>query len=311
MTGFTEDKTRDTDFRVLRPKDSANKGTSSPDDAPKKGRRRVILWSVLGILIVLLTGIILLFAPEKTPKTEEIADEGLRYIYEPSSESGTAQKASPDLISQIQDTTGKAFTEHLTRSVNDIALEIYIPHGAKAELGVGTPDITDKSIILAAQAADIRADNGKIVGAFVLRGKPLAWGLSKKGYVAIIEDKISVGVAENSPLFEEATEKGGYFFRQYPLVSQGRAIDNVLKGKSIRKSICERNGEIMVIMSAEPESFHDFAQALADLGVDNAVYLVGSEYSFGFYRSEDGRLMQFSQKIRGGQKYENYLIWRR
>ena len=49
----------------------------------------------------------------------------------------------------------------------------------------------------------------------------MAWGLSKKGYVSIIEDKITVGVADNSPLFEEATEKGGYFFRQYPLVNNG------------------------------------------------------------------------------------------
>jgi len=28
----------------------------------------------------------------------------------------------------------------------------------------------------------------------------------------------------------------------------------------------------MVIITANPESFHDFAQALADFGVDNAVY---------------------------------------
>lgn len=28
----------------------------------------------------------------------------------------------------------------------------------------------------------------------------------------------------------------------------------------------------MVIITAYPESFHDFAQALADFGVDNAVY---------------------------------------
>lgn len=29
---------------------------------------------------------------------------------------------------------------------------------------------------------------------------------------------MTVGVDDNSPLFEEATEKGGYFFRQFPLV---------------------------------------------------------------------------------------------
>ena len=67
----------------------------------------------------------------------------------------------------------------------------------------------------------------------------------------------------------------------------------------------------MVIMTAGAESFHDFAQALADFGVDNAVYIVGSEYSYGFYRDETGRLIQFTQKICGGQKYENFIIWRK
>ena len=85
------------------------------------------------------------------------------------------------------------------------------------ELIVGVLDIHDKSIILTTQAADFRADNGKISGAYVVKGKPLSWGLSKKGYSGIIDRKITVGVADNSPLFEEATEKGGFFLRQYPL----------------------------------------------------------------------------------------------
>lgn len=95
------------------------------------------------------------------------------------------------------------------------------------------------------------------------------------------------------------------------LVSEGRAIDNEPKGKAIRKAICDRNGEIMVIMSAGRESFHDFAQALADFGVDNAVYLVGSELSYGFCRDGQGRFIPFSQKHRDSQKYENYIVWRK
>lgn len=33
---------------------------------------------------------------------------------------------------------------------------------------------------------------------------------------------------DNSPLFEAATEKGGYFFRQYPLVDNGVLVDNAV-----------------------------------------------------------------------------------
>ena len=221
-------------------------------------------------------------------------------------DSSIKEKIEP--LGNYADTTGKAYTEHLELTINDIPLDIYIPHNAKPSLAIGTPDIFDKNIVLVTQAADIRADNGKINGAFVLAGKPMAWGLSKKGYVGIIDDKITVGVADNSPLFEEATEKGGYFFRQYPLVDNGVLVENEPKGKAIRKAICDRAGEIFVVMSISPESFHDFAQALVDLQVDNAVYLVGSD-SYGFFRDKYDHLTQICEKRREGYKYENYIKW--
>ena len=199
-------------------------------------------------------------------------------------------------LGNYADTTGKAYTENLKLTINDIPLDIFIPHNAKPSLAIGTPDIFDKNIVLVTQAADIRADNGKINGAYVLAGKPMAWGLSKKGYVGIIDDKITVGVADNSPLFEEATEKGGYFFRQYPLVDNGVLVENEPKGKAIRKAICDRAGEIIVVMSISPESFHDFAQALVDLQVDNAVYLVGSD-SFGFFRDKYDHFTQICETV--------------
>ena len=221
-------------------------------------------------------------------------------------DSSIKEKIEP--LGNYADTNGKAYTEHLELTINDIPLDIYIPHNAKPSLAIGTPDIFDKNIVLVTQAADIRADNGKINGAYVLAGKPMAWGLSKKGYVGIIDDKITVGVADNSPLFEEATEKGGYFFRQYPLVDNGVLVENEPKGKAIRKAICDRAGEIIVVMSISPESFHDFAQALVDLQVDNAVYLVGSD-SYGFFRDKYDHLTQICEKRREGYKYENYIKW--
>lgn len=306
MIRFTEDKTKDTDFRVLRPKDLVDGYGIRPDVSEKK--HRPSCWTVSGIIFIACTIIFLAYkAGAMLSESKNAGDEPLHYIYEPANQ---GIEETEKTISTVADSIKKPFTEHTSRTVNDIVLGIYIPHAAKAELVIGTPDITDKSIIFAAQAADIRADNDKIVGAFVMEGKPLSWGLSKKGFASIIDNKITVGVAENSPLFEEATEKGGYFFRQYPLVSEGHAIDNEPKGKAVRKALCDRNGEIMVIMSAEAESFHDFAQALADFGVDNAVYLVGSNRSYGFYRDGQSRATEFSQPLRNTQKFENYIIWR-
>ena len=244
-------------------------------------------------------------------KEEEVYESEI-VVFEPMTKSEDDPFAEESLapLGDYSDTTlTKAYTEHLRDTINDIPLDIYIPHNAVPELVLGVPDIHDKSIVLTTQSADIRADNGKIVGAFVLKGRPLSWGLSKKGYCGIIDGKLNVGVADNSPLFEEATEKEGYFFRQYPLVDNGVLVENEPKGKSIRKALCDRNGEIMVVMSQTPESFHDFAQALVDMKIDNAIYLVGST-SFGYFRDRYDHLAIIYNKFRYGYQYENFIVWR-
>lgn len=216
------------------------------------------------------------------------------------------------ILKHLGDTgTNLSYTERLDTVINDVHLALYVPHRCIPELTIGVPDIKDQSIVLAAQAADVRADNGKILGAFVLKGEPMAWGLSKKGYCAILDGEISVGVSENSPLFEEATEREGYFFRQYPLVDKGVLVDNEPKNKTMRKALCSRSGQILMVVSESDESFHDFAQALVDLGVDDAVYLVGSHSSYGWYRNADGILTEFTKpNARKVYKNETYIIWR-
>lgn len=162
-------------------------------------------------------------------------------------------------------------------TINDIPLRVYLPLNSVPHLEVGY-GVTKKcqNNILFFQAADVRADNGKIVGAFVLQGKPLSWGLSKRGFCAVVDGNVTIGVADNSPLFEKATEEEGDFFRQYPLVDNGRLVENELKNKSIRRALCEINAHIVVVETQSVESMHDFSQALVDLGAQNAIYLVGS-----------------------------------
>lgn len=213
------------------------------------------------------------------------------------------------------DPSQAGFTEIRDTLINDIPIRIFIPHNAEMSLQIGRMNREDATIIYAAQAADVRADNGGIVGAFVLNGEPLAWGLSKRGFCASINGVVTVGVADNSPLFEQATEQGGYFFRQYPLVGDGVLIENEPKGKSVRRAICDRRGEIFMAESGTPESFHDFAQALVDLGVDQAVYLVGSS-AYGWAIDESGTMHEFGEDNyytgrRKMPKNTSYIVWRR
>lgn len=287
------DEIQDDELRVI----------GGPSSGKKTGKKRFGFWGVVaGVAVAFAIVAIVRLCLKDRNEYPAVFEQT------PASELPISSDETIEPLGDYRDSTGKAYTEHIEKIINDIPLDIYIPHNARPVLSIGVPDANDSTIVFATQAADIRADNGKIVGAFVLAGEPLSWGLSKKGFVGIIGDDITIGVAENSPLFEEATEKGGYFFRQYPLVDNGKLVENEPKGKSIRKAICDRNGEIIIVMSQTRESFHDFAQALVDLQVKNAVYLVGGD-SYGLYRSANGLLMALSDSQRVHTINESYFEW--
>lgn len=196
-------------------------------------------------------------------------------------------------------------------SVNGIPFKIYSPQNAVAHLHVGDIDRKDPNIVLALQAADIRKDNGQIVGACVKDGEVISRGVAKQGFVAIINEKIKIGVSEVTPLFEEATLAGGDFFRQYPIVDNGRLAENNPKGLSVRRAICEKDNQIFVTETLMPVSFHDFSQMMVDFGVQNAVYLVGSQYACGLCRDTEGQLTQWGEPKFSRVKNVTYLVWRK
>lgn len=285
---------RDDEFRVI------GHATIPNTSASEKSRRKLGVAIVSAILVIAIGILTIVNWPKDVP---EDPNEGL---FE-----NAPEQVEHKPVSLLGTTTDAHYTEKLDTVINDVHLSIYIPHNAKPELTLGVPDRKDKNIILAAQAADIRKDNRKILGAFVLKGEPLAWGLSKKGFCAIIEGKVTVGVSENSPLFEEATEKEGYFFRQFPLVDNGALVESDQKNKTMRKALCSRAGQIFMAVSETDESMHDFAQALVDLDVENAIYLVGSHSSFGWYVDEIGEKTLFAPDVhRGTYKNENYIVWK-
>ena len=268
------------------------------------------LWFIAAsVFVVLLVVGVIFFVVSREEEQTELSEPAL---FEPVRE---AEPTPHKLLGHQPDSLAVGYTEIRDTLINDIPIKIFIPHNAEMSLHIGRMDKSDKSIIYAAQAADVRADNGGIVGAFVLRGEPKAWGLSKKGYCASINGKVTIGVAENTSLFEEATMNGGYFFRQYPLVKDGQVVDNEPKGKAIRRAICDRQGEIFMVETGSIESFHDFAQALADLGVDQAVYLVGS-LAYGWAVDEAGAVYEFGEDNyhtgrRRMPKNTSYIVWRR
>ena len=272
----------------------------------KKKRKTPLLWAALGFLLLLGLAAWLLW-----PKADK--PDGKEGVFDPLPTQAPPPEAARILPLGIQiDSLHPAFTEKLDTTINDVVLSLYIPHNTSSPvLTVGAPSPETRKAVLAFQAADIRADNREILGSFVQKGKILARGKSKDGFCAIIDGQVYVGVEENTSLFERAVEQDGYFFRQFSLVKNGVLEESEIKNKTMRKALCDRAGQIFVAVSETDESMHDFAQALVDLGVDNAIYLVGSHSAFGWYRDEAGEQTYFGADVhRQSFRNENYIVWK-
>ena len=202
----------------------------------------------------------------------------------------------------------KGFVETYDTVINKVPLTILKPKNLTPKLHVGIDALRDSTASLVVQAADIRRDNGQIVGAYVSEGNLLSRGQSKAGFCAIINGKLIIGVADSTPYLEQAIETGGYFFRQYPLVVGSQVIENKLKHSSLRKALAELNGEIVVILNDKQQTLNEFAQTLVDLGVTNAIYLIGSTAP-GFAIEEDGKRIDFGKEFEKPSVNSNYIIW--
>ena len=251
-------------------------------------------WLWLIIAFALIAAIFVFWAINRPNNTSS--------IYSVESVADTTQS-----VSYQSSTETKAYVVFSCDSVNDIALQIYTPVGGHAELLVGQLPDNDSNIILAAQAADYRADNGKIAGAFVFKGELLSRGHPKYGFCAIIGDTITMGMSQETALFERAVDQEGYFFRQFSLIHDGKLGESFPKGKAVRRALCYYKERVSIIETVERESMHDFTQALLDMGVQEAISLVGS-ISIPLYVDENGN--RITNEVEHQEDVqENYIVW--
>lgn len=262
--------------------------------APKSNRIvPKIFWILLSVILAGVV-IVLLLPGEKAD------DETFREASESSSATKPLTSETPP--------GAKACVVRTDTTAGGVALSILTPVNATPTLEIGNGVLNDTSVVLIAQAADIREDNGMIVGAYIVKGELVSKGESKAGFCSIINGDVTIGVADATPMFEQALMNDGYFFRQYPLVVGGQVVENKPKGASMRKALAEINGKISVIVSRDRATFHDFSQALIEIGATNAIYLVGGSAYVG-YEDTDGKLFTFGS-IWNNVNNVNYIVWR-
>ena len=273
----------DNEIRIIT--STSGNGTSTPP-------RWLYYAIVCAAVAIIATVYALLWGSDDTADSEELAV--------------TQEAAAPGDTATV---VKKGYVEITDTVVGNVPLVILTPRDATPKLHIGIDVLQTPDVVMAMQAADIRGDNGGIVGAYVVDGNLVSKGQAKSGFCAIIDGNITIGVADATPFLEKAIESDGYFFRQYPLVVGNQLVENKPKGRSLRKALAEWNGTTVVVLSHSRLTFHDFAQTLVDLGVANAIYLVGSE-AFGFAVDSEGNRTEFGKEAPSPEASTNYIIWR-
>lgn len=284
------DEIKDDEIRIISPR------PASP--SPKKNQKRKHWIPILAgaLIIAAIIGAVAFFNAESDEETVETPV--------------TPAPSSQEALAPAAELTGPGSSITVIDTViNRKGLRIFEPRNATPALVLGNDFISDSTIILATRAADIREDNGQILGTFVLNGDLKSQGESKAGFCAIVNGELSLGVADSTPLLEKALTEGGYFFRQYPLVVGGQAIENKPKNTAIRKALAQWDNKVCIIVSREKLSFNEFSQLLTDAGVRNAIYLCGGD-SFGFYTDEKGARRQINVNEHEITPNHSFIIWR-
>ncbi len=173
-------------------------------------------------------------------------------------------------------------------SVLGVAITIYEPHNAQAELTLEEPDTADRSVLFYTRTADYTA-TGRYIGSLVVDGKTLQSDASRLGYCAAVDGNIVIGISRSDKMKDYAEEHKGGYFRQFMLVSNGELPRHFfLHGKVERKALARTaDDHLCIVETRHPETLWDFADALREYGFVDAIYLTGGNES-GFYRYPDG-----------------------
>lgn len=173
-------------------------------------------------------------------------------------------------------------------SILGVSLDFYAIHGLQASIEFQEPDTTDASVFLYARSADHTAD-GKYIGSLVAKGKELQSDHSRLGYMAMADGRMVIGVGRSDKVKDYVAGRGGSFFRQFILVSNGVIPSRFhLHGKVERRALGRIGDTLYYIATRHKETLWDFADALREYGFVDAIYITGGT-DYCYYRSADGQ----------------------
>ena len=172
-------------------------------------------------------------------------------------------------------------------SILGVAMDFYAIHGLKASIEFEEPDTVDTSVYLYCRSADHKADN-TYIGSLVVNGEERQSDTHRLGYMAMADGNMVIGISRSEKVKDYVLERGGSFFRQFILVSNGTIPSRFfLHGKVERRAIGRIDDQLYFIATRHKETLWDFADALREYGFIDAIYITGGA-DYVFYRDKDG-----------------------
>lgn len=172
-------------------------------------------------------------------------------------------------------------------SIFGVPMDFYAIHGLKASIEFEEPDTADTSVYLYCRSADHKAD-GTYLGTLVANGEERESDTNRLGYMAMLGENTVIGVARSEKVKDFVQERGGSFFRQFILVSDGVIPTRFyLHGKVERRAIGRIDDQLYFIATRHKETLYDFADALCEYGFIDAIYITGGA-NYVFYRDKNG-----------------------
>ena len=171
-------------------------------------------------------------------------------------------------------------------SILGVAMDFYAIHGLKASIEFEEPDTADTSVFLYSRCADYTAD-GRYLGSLIAEGVEKQSDRSRLGYMAMADGNMVIGISRSEKVKDYVLERGGSFFRQFILVSNGMIPSRFfLHGKVERRAIGRIENQLYYIATRHKETLWDFADALREYGFIDAIYITGGT-DYCFYRDKD------------------------
>ena len=172
-------------------------------------------------------------------------------------------------------------------SILGVAMDFYAIHGLKASIEFEEPDTADTSVFLYSRCADHTAD-GRYLGSLVAEGVEKQNDRSRLGYMAMADGNMVIGISRSEKVKDYVLERGGSFFRQFILVSNGTIPSRFfLHGKVERRAIGRIDDQLYYIATRHKETLWDFADALREYGFIDAIYITGGA-DYVFCRDKEG-----------------------